>query len=272
MIILRFFLILLSFWLFPCQQNAKKHKDFVICTWNIGHFSKGKKHYSLIRKDDYKRQLDLYRSFIFNELCPDLLAVNEYNYLFCEEDNEGDDFVTSSLLFDNFKKGVIGSHEKGICNAIFSNVKIKKHRFVKFEGHKKIEGDDEIKTRDNYFIESDLYISGKKIKLVCLHLLFSNNVKEVIQQSQMEELINRYSRIDRVIMCGDWNTGIYTSLKNAGYALANDGSLKTYPSSGYALDNIAVKGLYVSDVRMVKTELSDHYPLVCRITMKKYVL
>ena len=72
-----------------------------------------------------------------------------------------------------------------------------------------------------------------------------------------------------MIVCGDWNTEIYSLLKNAGYALANDGSLKTFPSKGYALDNIAVKGLEISDVRMIKTDLSDHYPLVCRISLKK---
>ena len=69
-------------------------------------------------------------------------------------------------------------------------------------------------------------------------------------------------------MCGDWNTETYSSLKNAGYIFANDGSLKTFPSKGYALDNIVVKGLEISDVRMIKTDLSDHYPLVCRISLK----
>lgn len=43
----------------------------------------------------------------------------------------------------------------------------------------------------------------------------------------------------------------------------------TFPSKRTSLDNIAVKGLEISDVRMVKTKLSDHYPLVCRISLEE---
>lgn len=258
-------LLLFIFWIFPNSMEAKNPKEFVLCTWNIGHFSNGSKHYSLIRDDDFKEQLELYRSFIYKELSPDVIAVNEYNRFFCGEDNN--DNVTSSILFDNFKKSVIGTQKIGICNAVFSNVRMKKSRIIFFDSQKRTDGDDEIKTRENYFIESNLYIHGKKIKLVCLHLLFSNKVGEIYQRNQMVELINRYKKKDRVILCGDWNTGIYTSLKEAGYVLANNGSLKTFPAKGYPLDNIAVKGLGINEVRMIKTNLSDHYPLICKITI-----
>lgn len=260
-------LLLIFFWLFPDSIEAKKPNVFVLCTWNIGHFSNGSKHYSLIRIDDFQEQLGLYRSFVYKDLCPDVIVLNEYNRVFCGVDEDSNDYVTSSLLFDNFKNSVIGTQINFICNAVFSNVKMKKPRFVFFESQKSTEGDDEIKSKENYFIETDLYIHGKIVKLVCLHLLFSLKVEELYQRKQMEELINRYEKTDRVIMCGDWNTGIYSSLKDAGYILANNSSLKTFPSKGYPLDNIVVKGLSISEVKMIKTNLSDHYPLICKIIL-----
>ena len=262
-------LLIICLWMHPSyDMDAKKSNDFVLCTWNIGHFSNGSKHFSMIGVEEYKKQLELYRSFIYSEVCPDIITVNEYNHVFCGNDTKNKTYHTSLLLFNHFRYKKIGSQYTGICNAVFSNVKIRRSHFVFFESHKKTVGDDNIKTRENYYIESDLYIGGKKVKLVCLHLLFSSRIAEKYQMNQMEELINHYSDTERVILCGDWNTGIYSSLTNAGYLLANDGSLKTFPSKGYALDNIAVKGLDISDIRMVRTELSDHYPLMCRISLK----
>ena len=69
-------------------------------------------------------------------------------------------------------------------------------------------------------------------------------------------------------MCGDFNTTDYSKLKIAGYSLANNGSFKTYYKEKWALDNIVAKGVKISDVRIVKTELSDHYPLICHISIK----
>lgn len=263
-------LLLISTCLYPFSMNAKKTNDFVLCTWNIGHFSNGSKPYSLITTSDYINRLDLFRSIIYKEVHPDILSINEYNRVFCGEDTIENKYLTSSLLFDQFENKIIGPyHYWGICNAVFSNLKMKNCRFIYFESHKNTEGDDFTKMRENYYIESDLYIDGKKVKLVCLHLLFSWKIAEIYQKNQMEELINRYRETKRVILCGDWNTCIYFSLKEAGYTLANNGSLMTFPSKGYPLDNIAVKGLEISDVRMVETKLSDHYPLVCRISLNQ---
>jgi len=261
-------ILLIVFVLLPCPIHGKKPKEVVLCTWNIGHFSNGRKPYSLIDIDNYQKSLELYRSFIYDEIRPNVITLNEYNCVFCGEDNENNPYVTSSLLFNGFKQKTIGPKCWGICNAIFSNLKMKKPRSIYFESQKNTAGDDVVKGRENYYLETDLYVQGKKVKLVCLHLLFSSKVEEVFQQNQIEELINHYKNTDRVIVCGDWNTEIYSALKNAGFELANDGSLKTYPSSkAEALDNIAVKGLKISDVRMIKTSLSDHYPLVCNISL-----
>ncbi len=248
--------------------SAKKPKDLLICTWNIGHFSNGAKSYSMIDVAKYNESLAKYRTLIYDDIRPDVMTVNEYNVVFCGKDTENTPYKTSSLLFDGLKKNVIGLKCLAVCNAIFSKKKMGSPRTVDFVSQKNIEGDDFVRSRENYFIESELKLNGKKVKLVCMHLLFSSKVDEIYQQKQIEELISYYQNQKRVIICGDWNTEALSSLKDAGYKLANDGSLKTYPLKKLALDNIAVKGLEVSDVRVVKTNLSDHYPLVCRVSLK----
>ena len=264
-----FLLILLSsLLLLSCPLYAKNPNEVILCTWNIGHFSNGAKSYSLIDVSKYKESLVDYYSFIYNEIMPDVITINEYNRVFCGEDNDNSPYKTSSLLFNGFKHNAIGPQCWGICNAVFSNLKMRKTRPIYFESQKNTDGDDVVKSRENYYYESDLYIQGKKVKLVLFHLLFSNKVEEVYQQRQIQELIKRYSTTERVILCGDWNTETYTALMDAGYELANDGLLKTFPGNAEALDNVAVKGLKIIDVRMIKTSLSDHYPLICRLSLK----
>jgi endonuclease/exonuclease/phosphatase (EEP) superfamily protein YafD len=161
----------------------------------------------------------------------------------------------------------------GICNALFSNLKILDNEEDKFYysiSQKSVKADERTSNRENYFLESEFVWKGIVIKIVCVHVLFSRKVSGVYQQAQIRELIDRYSHYERVIICGDWNTGNnnYKLLQEAGFTLANDGKIVTYPSKNYPLDNIAVKGLKISDVRAVETDLSDHYPLVCKISLE----
>lgn len=265
--IIRFLSISFCFCMFLCSVEAKKKRDFVLCTWNIGHFSNGSKPYSLIKPNSYEESLRLYRSFLYNEISPDVICVNEYNRVFSGEGNGMNSYLTSSLLFNEFKRKFVGSSLPPICNALFSNIRIRKPRIFYFESLNRPENGISFKIRDNYYIETDLYLSGNKVKLVFFHLLYLSEIPETLQRIQIQELVEMYDKTDKVILCGDWNTGKYSLLKDAGYVLANDGSFKTYPSKGYPLDNIAVKGMEISDVRMINTNLSDHNPLVCRISL-----
>ena len=247
----------------PIKERKAEKKEIVVATWNIGYFSNGVSGRSAIKKTDYKQKLKEYRSFIYDDLRPDIISINEYNRVFMGKDDEKNRYVTSSILFDQFEQKIVGPR-KGIRKALFSNRKLKNLQYVYFKGLERVTGEDSV----SYYISANITIGGKKVKLICVHLLFSNKNPGVRQQRQIEELIKKYKRYDRVIMCGDWNTNNYSLLKKAGYTLANDGSLITYPSKKTSLDNIAVKGVRLSDVRVIKTKLSDHYPIVCRITIK----
>ena len=115
-----------------------------------------------------------------------------------------------------------------------------------------------------YYILTDISIGGKKVKLVCTHLI-ANAGK--IRQDQINELINVCEQYEKIIICGDMNTWNYSKFKEAGYTFANDGTIVTWPTKSYALDNIFVKGLKMSNVRIIKTDLSDHYAIVCSISL-----
>lgn len=261
-----FCMLLLFLELFLLCPQAKETNDFVLCTWNIGHFSNGSKAYSLINQNTYEESLLRYRKFIYKEICPDVVCLNEYNYLFCGEENVTN-YIASSLLFGDFQANVVGPQYTPICNAVFSNFSIMSHKIRFFESLVNLERDFGLRLNRNYAIEVDLSINGKTIKLVSFHLAYSSKYPELLQRHQIQELLNAYKETENVILCGDWNTGKYSLLKEAGYVLANDGTFKTFPSKGYALDNIAMKGLSISEVSMLETNLSDHNPLICRISV-----
>ena len=113
-----------------------------------------------------------------------------------------------------------------------------------------------------YYISSDIIIGGETVKLVCTHLV---NRHEEVCQSQISQLIEEFKEFDKVIICGDMNTSDWSKFKDAGYRFANDGSLITFPGRSLSIDNIIVRGLGISDVRVLRTDLSDHYPVLCRI-------
>lgn len=257
----------------PCsteavQSNGIKNKaGVVLATWNIGYFSNGVSSRSFIHTADFDRKLKEYRSLIYDSICPEIISINEFNRVFIGMDNDFNKNVTSSILFDQYDYNIFGP-KKGLRKALFSKLKLKNKRLIYFDCHKTIANDEDIRNSTSYYIESTVFINGKKVKLACVHLLFSRKVPRVIQQMQIEELIKAYKRDKRVVILGDFNTSDYSQFKKAGYTLANNGQLVTFPKKNTPLDNIVAKGLKISDVQVIKTELSDHYPIMCRVSIE----
>lgn len=260
-----FFVYLFFIWSLMIKASNVNYKfgNFVtVATWNIGHFSNGNKNYTIISETDYERKLIQFRQLIYEDLCPDVICLNEYSAIFGKNRN-GHEQAAKDALFDGFRKCIIGDQRWYSCNALFGNCKLKRLKQNDFECCKSWLLNNP-KADQYYYISADLYIGWKKLKLVCVHLYPWDSK---IRSEQMQELIDIYRNSKRVLMCGDWNTEDYSLFKNAGYALVNDGSNATFPPKKMALDNIIVKGLNISNVRMIKTDLSDHYPLVCRISL-----
>lgn len=244
-------------------RNDTHKSSFIISTWNIGHFANGKKNHSLINPKNYQKKLGLYQRLLTDSIRADIVCINEYSKVFGIDNNQRER-QTKRLLFDSYKSKKEGRLVGFSCNSIFSNIRIRNTKERLFRSSEPFIKETP-RAANYYYLTSDLYVDGKRIKLVCAHTT-SGAIK--ICRAQIKELIEEFAAYDRVIMCGDWNTTNFSQFKKAGYSLANNGSLITFPSKSYALDNIAVKGFCIDDVRVIKTNLSDHYPLVCRLIVK----
>lgn len=240
--------------------------ELVLVTWNIGHFSGGKKKMSTIAQERFSEKLAEYKKFVYEKLSPDVICINELSPEF-GKDSRGETRLAEDVVFDGFDNRIVGEQRSYSCNAIFSKADIKNFKTNDFKSSQ-AKGADIANAGNYYYLSVDLYIGAEKVKLVCVHLVPH---APKFRLKQMQELIKRFDKSDRVIMCGDWNAASKDAMDifvQAGYTVANDGSIATYSRKMTPLDNIVVKGLNVSDVRTIETSLSDHYPLICKISLK----
>lgn len=239
-------------------------------SYNIGHFSLGVKKNSTITSEQYPAKVDGFRALL-STANPDIYGIVEYSAVFGKNASNVD-VNTKDELF-NFMETVFESTQMNYaCYAMFGapripiyNVQINDFDCLENET---ITHTNLVTAQDYRYISADVYAFGVSIKMVVTHLAFDNNRPGVLTAAQISELITKYSSYPYVVMLGDWNVASFSEFDafvNAGYTMANDGTYLTYPSTGKALDNIVAKGLVISDVKMVQSSLSDHYPLLCRI-------
>ncbi len=245
------------------DSNFRKSEGIVVATWNIGHFSKGQKDHSTISAQDYQKMQGEFKSFIYDSLKADVLCINEYEERFCSDSLKDVILETDKVLFDGYRTGQVFKKNRFVCNAFFSKGKVKNaimepfvYNFYAKEENPVIDW--------HYYTMADIFIQRKKVKLVCTHLVTSS---ERHRQNQIKELLKVCENYERVIICGDMNTWDFSRFKKAGYSSATDGKVVTFPSKSYSLDNIFVKGLTISNVRVCKTNLSDHYAVKCVVSL-----
>lgn len=256
-------LLLNSLFLRGESHYKRSFNGFVLATWNIGHFSNGSKSYSTIKENDMDSVCEAYKGLIYQSIGADVMCINEYSQSL-GKDLDGKTRRADRCIFGKFKNKVICEQYGYSCNAIFGNIRFRNWSKNDFESSKPYINKD-YRAAHYYYISTDIHVGGKIIKFICAHLI---SRQDKLCQEEISELINKYKDCDRVIMCGDWNTTDFSQFRKAGYSLANNGTLFTYPYKSYPLDNIIVKGLRISDVKMIKTDLSDHYPLVCTVSVK----
>ena len=250
------------------SKNAfAKNEDsgIVLCTWNIAHYYAYGSAKNVIDGAIYEEKLKAFRTVLYDSINADIISLNEYSSNF-GVDKTRVAHKSAVVLFDKYKtKYEGGATRRGIAhNAMYSNVRMREFKkrpfeFIKTTKYKKSH-------KDFYYLTSDMFIDGKTVKLVCVYLTHSKKDPSLVQP-QISELIEAFKGEERVVICGDFNTSNYSKFKKAGYTLANDGSIVTFYKTFKPLDNIVTKGVRISEVRTVKTELSDHYPLVCRLSI-----
>jgi len=243
-------------------HNIQK-PSFIIATWNLGHFSEGKKPYSTLKGTIVSSKMTEFYSLINDSIAADVICLNEYSTIFGKDEN-GEECLTRNVAFDGYSVKKEGPLMGYSCNAIFGKLKIKNIKIHLFECVKPFLKEVP-RSRNYYFVTGDLYVQGRKVKLVCAHTISSNGP---LCSAMNVEIINHCDKYDRVVLCGDWNSLEYSVFKQAGYSLGNSGAIKTYPNKSYPLDNIMVKGLKISDTKSYESKLSDHYPLVCEMELE----
>ena len=263
----------------PAQlPDEPNETTFTIATWNIGHFSKGGKYYpTAFTESNYARKLREFQSYI-NSLGADILSLNEYSNELMRD--EADTAVKKELLSD-YPIVLEGDQRYYSCNALYSKVALENVAVKEYECNqgkwKNVQinpNNGTVKATQYYYIEADLNVDGKQVKVVCTHLAFQGIDKDPLIKDQVDELIEKFSSYDRVIMMGDWNSEDFPFFKDCfekgGFRLANENAdTVTYPSDLWvlSLDNFVYKGVTVRNFQVKQTDLSDHYAVVCRMSV-----
>lgn len=249
------------------------YKDsIIVMQWNIGHFSQGALTNSRITDSDYFMALQDYRKLI-NDVSADIVTLCEYSVLFSDTALHPSCYA-DTLLFKEYPYRFIGNNgiiRKYSLNAIMSKMELLHPSTVEYQTNSTaiITHTSAIKATDYYYNKAYIYIGDHKVVLVNTHLAFDKNNPD-IAIDQIKELIKELDNEEYVVICGDFNTSSsnYALFSEAGYSLANTGILKTFPSARPTapLDNIISKGLIIRDSHVVRSSLSDHYPIVCTIS------
>ena len=258
----------------PVTGEATLYKDsIIVMQWNIGHFSRGKSPYSLILDTGFTQMLEDYRQLL-NDVSADVVSLCEYSIFFINTALHPRCYADTALFYDYPYKfignnGIIRNYS---LNAIMSKREIIQPSSIEYTANAtaRITHSSAIKATDYYYNQSYINIGGREVVFINTHLAFDKNNPSVAT-SQIIELIGKLEEETYVIICGDFNTmaSSYSLFSKAGYSLANAGDLGTYPSAQTSapLDNIISKGLLIRDVYTINSSLSDHYPIVCTVSV-----
>ncbi|MBQ7173497.1 MAG: hypothetical protein IJR88_05215 [Clostridia bacterium] len=262
---------------FSNREETSEPNSFTIATWNIGHFSGGARKSTDFSDSDYEKQSALFKTYIDECLGADIITLSEYSKLFTPSN-------PTSSLFDSYATAFEGDQRNYSCNALYSKLGLKNIKVHEFECNKDavITYTSAVKAPDYYYITADLELGGETVTIVALHLAYDDRLYDIppyidtVCQNQMKELIEKFSTTSRVILLGDFNAyapSYFDLFKDAGYTVCNDGTILTCTGSKtggleWAVDNIIVKGVSVSDFQKIPTGLSDHVAVIAKITLK----
>lgn len=237
-----------------------------IMTYNIGHFSGGNNQDSSISASDYEAKKAAFRTLI-NSIGADFCGIEEYSSVFY------DTHTARDVVFPNYKEYNIGAQRKYSCNALFSNLTLDSVQTAEYDAN--VNPDPAMPSTPGpatnyYYLHAVATLLGLPVDIIVTHLAFNGSTLVV---NQMQELITEFADRNHVIIMGDFNasnSARYELFESAGYQLANHGylgDLATDRRQSNALDNIIVKGFQITHTEMVESDLSDHNPLVCDLSI-----
>lgn len=248
-----------------------------IAVWNIGHFNGGNETKTMIPEEKLDAAKAAFRGYI-DEIGADVVGVCEHSYMFCNSDTvyKLGPVCAQNTVFGDYPYYYEGAQQNYSANAIFSKVDfdVRKKLFA-CNQNAVISHTDLIRATDYYYLKASIKLDGTPVTLVVCHLAFDANLDpDTVNTDQLHELVDALKDEERVVIVGDFNCksfAYFNILKDAGYTLAGDGSVSTYPlakpDGNPALDNIAVKGLKIANFKAHPTTLSDHYAVSADVTL-----
>jgi len=243
------------------SRRAIPANSFELATWNIGNFSNGKKTTTITDAQMPEKQKQ-YTDFIENRLNADIICLNEFDPNFTTSNN----YATKDVLFSEYVD-YVGVKYGYQCNSIFAKETLD---MTEPQAHNYGNGYG--------YYATEVNVNGKTVTVVSVHLNYDHNyvkgTTDEINKKQILDLLNIFAEKERVIFLGDWNCiqfKQYELLADAGYTLANinpDLWTKTGRAiDNHSLDNIAYKGVTISNFTCEITDLSDHYALTCTVSV-----
>lgn len=243
------------------SRKVNPENSFTLATWNTGNFSGGGKN-TTITEAQLEEKQKLYTDYIENRLNADLICLNEFDPNFTTSGN----YATKDILFPEYVD-YVGTKYGYQCNSMFAKSSLtmtapQANNFGNGYG----------------YYATDVTVGGKMVTVVSVHLNYDHNyvkgTTDEINKEQIMDVLEIFANKERVIFLGDWNCiqfKQYELLIDAGYTLANtDPKLSTKTGNAienFSLDNIAYKGVTISNFTCEITDLSDHYALRCTVSV-----
>ena len=255
-------------------MSADCPESFTVATWNIGHFANGNARDTRIADSEYEAKSVEYQNYV-EGLDADLLCVNEYSRLFTPNN-----LAENALYAERPPIYFAGEQRHFSCNAVFSNLPLQNITVHDFECNQGVTllYSSTNKAEYYYYVTAELVIGEETVHFVFTHLAFDEDRSpDTVCMAQIAELIDLYRDVEHVVMMGDWNAyhkNMFDPFAEAGYTLGNYGEILTCTGSRtggleWAVDDIIVKGMTMTNFRTVNTTLSDHIAVVCTLTLTK---
>jgi endonuclease/exonuclease/phosphatase family metal-dependent hydrolase len=240
---------------------------FSIMSYNVGRWYNGSG--QKVPYADFEKFLALQESII-DRYSPDILCVQEYSDDIASGKSALEYLIKSRYYFHPTALGTTSYDGKAIC----TNRSLSDATNIVFTTK-------EAALNRNYE-KAYVYMNGRKVCVISAHLSqgqteCASNIQQILTDIQNETY---------VIICADTNVDAsyataekyQATLKqfiDAGYVLANNGELKTYPATPSAIDNIIVtsnitiKSTIVDTQKLEFLALSDvdHLPLISYIEL-----
>jgi len=268
------FLSVLTGCFLSAQGDASAADSFGFATWNVGHFALGLSRCPAIKTPDVPARTAEYRKFL-SEAAVSVLGVCEHSETFSHDGSA----KAAETAFADFGARAIGPVQGAHGNGFYWKKGIR----LVASGHL----DYPIRNAPCYYQWVRLDIAGREVCLVETHCDWNTQEPghEQDRAEQMKCLIRTFGAEPRVVIAGDFNTCQRKTAKDkwkdapqefeifrkAGFRAAHWGSCRTWPASEpwMTIDNIFVKGLAISDVRVQADKaLSDHCLLRCTLAFE----